>query len=212
MKIRYVFCVLFALAGLILGALTVHVSFTYRQADTVLLETPEGAQEALTGVLDAVCAGDYETAETLLYGQPSLGVNREPEDEVGKLFWDAFVSSVSYELSGDFYATDSGLARNVTVTCLDISSVTANLGQRSRAEMEKRQAQTEDISLVYDENHEFREEFVMGALLEAARQALAEDAQNKTVTFTANLVFRDGKWWVVCDSEFLSAVSGGLNG
>lgn len=212
MKIRYVFCVLFALAGLFLGALTVHVSFTYRQADTVLLEAPEDANTALTDVMDAVCAGDYETAQNLLYGQPTLGVDREPEDAVGKLFWNAFVSSLRYELSGDFYATDSGLARNVTVTCLDVSSVTANLGQRSRAEMERMQAQTEDISQVYDENHEFREEFVMQALLQAAQQALAEDAQTKTVTFTANLVFQDGRWQMVCDSAFLRAISGGLSG
>lgn len=212
MKIRHIFCAIFALLGIALAALTVQVSFDNREADTVLVETPPEAREALLGVLEGVSNGDYTSAEKYIYGNPSLGVDREPEDEVGKLIWRAFVGSISYELSGDCYATDDGLAQNVVLTSLDIDSVTATLGERSRLRLEEMVEEARDTAQIYDENNEYREEVVMQALHEAAQQALSQDAKTKTKTLTIRLVFNDEQWWVVCDNALLQAISGGLNG
>lgn len=210
MKIRYVFCALFALlaAAAIVG--TVHTAMDSRDAETVLVSTPPDAQNVLTGALDCICHGDYTAAEAYFYGQPSLGVDREPQDAVGKLVWEAYISSLSYELSGECYATDDGLAQNVELVSLDVNSVTANLGERTKAELERMMEESLSPTEIYDENHEYRPEVVQKALYEAAKSALHEDAQNRNTTVTVKLIYRDEKWWVVCDEALLGAVSGGL--
>ena len=76
--------------------------------------------------------------------------------------------------------------------------------------LEKRVEEAADISEVYDENNEYREEFVMDVLYEAARQALEEDAVTRTVELTIQLVYSEGQWWVVADSALLDAISGGI--
>ena len=96
------------------------------------------------------------------------------------------------------------------MTGLDITSVTSVLKDRSQALLEKRVAETEDADDVYDENNEYREDFVMQVLYDAAAQALEEDAQEMTVEFTVNLVYQNDEWMVVVDSELLDAISGGI--
>lgn len=59
-------------------------------------------------MMDALCAGDYATAQSCIYGQPDLGAG-EPEDAVSKLLWDAFTDSLSYEFTGLCRITDTDL-------------------------------------------------------------------------------------------------------
>ena len=210
MKIRKIIAAVFAVIGVFAAAMAVTLSFMNRNAEPVLLSPPEEAEHQVTALMDAVCAGEYDEASRHLLGNPSLGVDRAPEDEVGILFWEAFTSSMSYELVGECYATDDGLAQNVTMTCLDITSVTANLRDRSQALLEERVANAEDTTDIYDENYDYREEFVMDVLYDAAVQALKEDAREMTVELTLNLAYRDGQWWVLADSGLLDAISGGI--
>ena len=76
--------------------------------------------------------------------------------------------------------------------------------------LEERVAAAEDVSEIYDENNEYREELVMDVLYEAVEDALEEDARSMSMTVTVNLVFRDGKWWAVADEALLNAISGGI--
>lgn len=203
---------LFAAAGALLAALTVVLSLTCLNADPILVTVPEDAEQRASALMIALSRGEYDEAEKMLYGNPNLGVDREAADEVGILIWDAFVSSIDYEFSGDFYATDSGIARNVSITALELASVTENLGQRSQALLERRVANAEDVSQVYDENNDYREDFVMNVLYDAAYQSLQEDARYVSREVTLNLVYRQGKWWVMPSQELLSAISGGTAG
>jgi hypothetical protein len=163
-----------------------------------------------SGIMDAVAEGDYEEASQSIYGTPDLGVGREAADHVGILIWDAFEGSVTYELLGECYTTDQGLAQDVTITCLDIASVTTNLKERSQTLLEQRVAEAADVSEIYDENNDYREDFVMEVLHDAVVDALEEDARNMTMELTVNLSYRDGKWWVVADEALLNAISGGI--
>ena len=202
--------VIFTLAGTAAAAFGVWLSMNNLESIPVLLAPVEEARSQAEIMMDAVAAGDYETAGTVILGEPELGVDRLPEDEAGVMIWEAFVESYQYELIGECYATDSGVSQNVRVTYLDISSVTQNLRQRSQTLLEERIAQAENVSDLYDENNEFHEEFVMAALHDAVRDALREDAKQTTVEFTLNLVYRDGDWLVVLDSDLKSAISGGI--
>lgn len=210
MKLRYFFSLVFALLGIYLAYFTVNMALDNLQSTPVLVSVPEEAELCLDKTLSALCDGDFSDAEMLLYGNPSLGADRAPEDPVGVMIWNAFVESLSFELKGEFYATDDGLARDITVTSLEIGSVTEHLGDRSKALLSEWVAQAEDPSQIYDGNNEYKEELVLQALYTATEQALAEDARYQSITVTVKLVYRDGKWWVVSDDALLEAVSGGI--
>ena len=204
------FAVILALVGICVAAGTVWLSTQVMDSKPILLTPPDAARSELVALMDAVCDGDYAAASQSIYGTPNLGVDREAGSEVGILIWNAFSSSMSYELKGDCYTTDQGLAQDVQITCLDISSVTANLKERSQTMLEERVAEAEDVSEIYDENNEYKEELVMDVLYKAVEDALVEDARSMHMEITVNLVYRDGKWWAIADEALLNAISGGI--
>ena len=203
------FSALFGLLGICAAALGIFLALNNRAAAPRLVVQPEAAQLRVQQMLDALVAGDYETVSSCLYGQPRLGIDREAESDVGRLFWDALDSSFRWEQNSDFYATDSGVAMNVTITALDMSAVTANLRQRSQTLLEQRVAQAENASEVYDENNEFRESVVMAVLYEAALEALEQDAREISWEITLNLIYENGQWWILPEQPLLTAISGG---
>ena len=202
--------IVFVLAGLLVAGFTVEVTKNNLDSIPVLLAPVEEAEAQAQALMDAVAKGDYAAAEKLILGNPNLGVDRDPADAVGILIWEAFVESYSYELVGDCFATDSGVAQNVKVSFLDISSVTKNLRERSQVLLEARVADAEDVDEIYDENNDYKEEFVMEVLKDAVTDALKEDALMTGAEFTMNLVYRDGSWVVVSDSALLAAISGNV--
>lgn len=210
MKFSKLFAALFGLAGTVAAVAAIALSFLNMDANAILVEQPAAAVEQMTELMEAVCRNDYAAASEQLYGNPEFGVDRDPADEVGELIWDAFTESISYELNGELYATDSGVAQNITITTLDIESVTGVLKARSTALLEKRVAETEDPDEVYDENVEYREEFVMKVLYDATVQALKEDARMVTRSVTVNMIYENDQWWILADNELLNAVSGGI--
>lgn len=208
--VKYLFCGLLTAIGLGAAAAAVFLSMEFVNAKPLLLTPPDEARSKVIMLMDAVAEGDYEEASQSIYGTPDLGVGREAADHVGILIWDAFEGSVTYELLGECYTTDQGLAQDVTITCLDIASVTTNLKERSQTLLEQRVAEAADVSEIYDENNDYREDFVMEVLHDAVVDALEEDARNMTMELIVNLSYRDGKWWVVADEALLNAISGGI--
>lgn len=202
----------FGILGLGLALATVVLSLAMRNAPVVMLSDASAAQECAEGLLDAVCRGNFRSAEGLLLGTPSLGADRQAKDAVGQLLWDAYLDSMEYTLEGDCYACDEGIAQDVTITALDFSSVTGVLKERSEALLTKRVEQAEDISQVYDADNNYREEFVMDVLYDAAAQALQTDAKTTQQKLTLYLVYRQGQWWVKPDRALIGAISGGTVG
>ncbi len=201
---------IFILAAVAVAGFTVEVTRNNLDSIPVLLAPVEEAEAQAQALMDAVARGDYAAAEKLILGNPKLGVDRDPADAVGVMIWNAFVESYSYEMVGDSFATDSGIAQNVKVSYLDIGSVTKNLRERSQVLLEARVAEAEDVDEIYDENNEYKEEFVMEVLEDAVTDALKEDAQMTGAEFTLNLVYRDGNWVVVSDSALMAAISGNV--
>ena len=210
MKIRNIISALFAAVAVCAAAAAVYLSFTSLDAEPVLASPPDEAQNRVLAFMDAVCDADYDQVSQYISGNPSLGLDREAADEVGVLLWNAYTESLSYTVVGECYATDNGLAQKVSLTGLDITSVISGLRDRSQALLEERVQEAEDAGDIYDENNEYREDFVMDVLYDAAAEALEEDAQEMTVEFTVNLVYQDEQWLVVADNELLDAISGGI--
>ena len=136
MKGSKILSAVFGVLGILLMVATAAVSIASRNAQPRMLESPEAASAQAQRMMDALCAGDYEAAQSCIYGQPDLGAG-EPEDAVSKLLWDAFTDSLSYEFTGLCRVTDTGFARDATVTCLDVSGVTAAVPQRAKALLEQ---------------------------------------------------------------------------
>lgn len=198
------------LVGIAAGALAIHIGMHYPGQKPILLTKPEAAIRQVSGMMEAICDGDYDKASTYLLGTPRLGVAEPPESPLGILLWNAFLDSTEFALVGDCYTTDVGLAQNVSFTYLDSASVTANLRERSQTLLNQRVEEAEDVSEIYDENNEYRESVVMEALQEAVKAALQEDAETVTVSLTVNLKYQNGTWWVVVDNALLDAFSGGI--
>ena len=208
--IKKLLSLIFVVIGIAAAVAAVNLGLSNKNADPVLLAPPEEAKLQVVGMMDAVCAGDFSGASAYMLGQPDLGVDREPTDPVGVLIWDAFCDSMSYELIGDCYGTEAGLAQDLTMSWIDITSVTSVLKERSLALLEQRVNDAEELDDVYDENFQYRDDFVMDVLYDAAVAALKEDATTMTTDVTVNIVYQNEAWWIVADRNLLDAISGGI--
>lgn len=211
-KVKKLMAGLFCAIALVSACAGVYVALSSMDSEPVLVREDPSARQTAQSLLDAVSAGNYETAAKYLLGEPALGVDRQPQDPVGVLLWDAYQESLSFTQAGECYATASGVAYDYRVRHLDMDSFAGSLRSRSQTLLSQRVEEAEDVSEVYDENNEYRESFVMAVLQAAAQQALEEDAVYAEETFTVNLVCRDGAWWAVADDGLLRAISGGLAG
>ena len=203
---------LFGLLALALAASAVMFTVRYLNAPPVLVRVPEAAVEQVDAVMTAVCSGDYAAASRGLYGSPDLGADREPAEAVGVLIWDAFVDSTSYELVGECFVTEMGLAQNVRFSGLELESVTEKAGGYAQTLLQQRVEEATDPDQLYDEKNNYREDLVMEVLYEAVQQALRQDARYTEQELTLNLIYKQGQWWVMPDQALLSAISGGIAG
>lgn len=210
MKLSRFFSGVFLYLGLGLMGLALVLVMAKPGTTPTLLFPAQDAQDQVVNMMDALCQGDFSAVEQYLLDQPRLGADREPADAAGALIWDAFKSSFSYELSGDCYATDTGVAQDVTLTYLDISSVTANLAQRSEKHLSRLQQEATHTSEIYDEDGNFHNHLVLEVFDTVVREALREDSKLTSRTFTFQLVKRNDQWYIVSGSDFIQAISGGM--
>ena len=200
--------VIFAILGVLAIVLVIYICSTQLNTPPKLTFSPELPQARVKGFMESMSNGEYSNAEEYLIGQPDLGASKVPSDEIGAMIWQEFVNSTDYSLSGSCYATDDGLAQNVTYTYLDISSVTANLRERSQALLKDRINSAKDVSEIYDENNEYRSDLVNEVLVQAVKDALKEDAKYITTEITINLKYQDNQWWVEPDQALLDVLFG----
>lgn len=210
MKLRNFFSFIFACIFAAVASLAVFCCVRFVNAGPILLAVPAQARSQAVAVMDAVCGGDFDAASGNMLGNPDLGMDAAVEGDVARLLWDAYLGSMSYELVGEAYATEKGVAQKVAFTSLSLDSVTADLNQRSRTLLEQRMQEAEDTADIYDENNEYREDFVMSVLYDAAVAALAENGELVTRELTIELQYQDGRWWVVADKLLLDELFGGI--
>ena len=98
MKLSRFFSGLFLYLALGLMILALFLVMAKPGTSPVLLSPAQEAQGQVAVMMDALCQGDFSQVEQCFLGNPSLGIDREPEDESGALVWDAFIGSFSYEL------------------------------------------------------------------------------------------------------------------
>ena len=200
-----------AIAGLLVSLCTLFVLRYGTTHGPAVLVDAQSVAEAADQVMACAAAGDYGALEALLYGAPHLGEAPQKDDSAQGLIWKAYLDSIEYSF-GSCYAVDSNMALDVCVTCLDISSVTDSIQEIVPGLMAKKAAQITDENKVYDEAHNYREDFLAEVMAESAAQALGNQAQTMEQTFTLLLVRSNGTWQVVPTEEFLRFLSGFVSG
>ena len=200
-----------AIAGLLVSLCTLFVLRYGTTHGPAVLVDAQSVTEAADQVMACAASGDYGALEELLYGAPHLGEAPQKDGSAQGLIWKAYLDSIEYSF-GSCYAVDSYMALDVCVTCLDISSVTASLQEIAPGLMAKKAAQITDEKEVYDEAHNYREDFLAEVMAESAVQALGNQTKTMEQTFTLQLVRSDGTWQVVPTEDFLRFLSGFVSG
>lgn len=171
---------------------------------------PEVLRAPLTGMMDAVCAGDYAGAAAFIQGQPDLGMQC-PEDELGRVYWNAFVDSISYELVGECYATNTGAAHKIRVTYLDLSVAGESVPQRVSTLLQQRVEEAETVAEIYNAELNYRDDLVEECLLAAAEAALEEEAKTVTVELAVEFISEGDRWLILAREDLLQTITGGFN-
>ena len=208
MKIARFFSYIFAGIGILLLLGSVGFLLLNREAPVRIRELPREALAVSDAFAQALNEGDLETAAQLMYGQPDLGVGDVPENPESALVWEAFRSSISFAYSGECTVEQSGLVRTGSITTLDVTTVMEKLPERTQTLIDQKIAAAADLTELYDEENNFREDLTARILREALQQTLSQDSQSVTREVTVRLVNRDGGWWIVPHQNLLQILTG----
>lgn len=210
MKARRFFSGVFAVMGALLMLGTTVLCLTCRGAQVKVKSLPRDAVKCSEALMEALADGDFAAAGRLMYGQPELGAEGGSTGGTEEILREAFLGSIVYEFTGDCYAVDTGFAREADITTLDLSGVTDAVPGHAYALLTQRVEAAQEMSELYDDGNNFRQDLVDQVLEEAVQQALEQDAGTVTSHVTIKLIYRDGQWWAVPDQTLLQAISGGV--
>ena len=88
MKKTQLLSVTFTVIGILIFVGAILFCLTFLNSAPIMVSTPENALVCAQSLMEALDNADYETASAYLQGQPDLGLDRVPKEEVGKLLWD----------------------------------------------------------------------------------------------------------------------------
>lgn len=201
---------LFAIVGTVLlaGSFVLCLSSLNRPAK--VLDDADAAACSQT-MLEAMNAGDFSQVQTLLYGQPELGVDGEPESALGKQLWQAYRTRISMEYQGGCYVTESGLSRDASVTTLNLTDILEKVNERASALLQKTLDESEEPEALLEETGEVPQSLKDALLQQALNEVLEQNPPVVTWNISVDLVCRDGQWWVIPDPVLLRMLSGGLD-
>lgn len=207
---RTIAAMLFCL-GFLAAALTLCTVRYAMSAEPQILESPTAAATA-SQFLDAVCRGDDETASALLYGNPSFGTEPETASPAAQQLWNAYRDSLKYEFSGECYATNSGVAMDVTLQSLDIPALLGSLESRVQTLLDQKTNSAKGSAQLFDEDGNLRAGEADEILSDALVLALGRQMPLKEQTITLSLTHERGSWWVLPEGDVLCMLSGSFSG
>lgn len=114
---------LWLFAGLVFSLLTLLVIWT-GLSGKVWITDPEGIPETADAIMDSIQTGDWAALEEMVLGSPSLTPRVGAPDSAEKMIWDAYRNSLQWSCEDLFRILGSLISQKVSVTCLDIPSVT----------------------------------------------------------------------------------------
>lgn len=208
MKVARFFAVIFAVIGVVIMLVSAVICFASIDSSVKILENPTGAVQCSDELMNAVNGGDFPALEQLIYGQPELEADGAPAGNYAQTVWEYYADSMSFAYTSKLYLLDADLARDGSVTTLDLERLSECVASRAKILLEAKVASATDMKELYAEDGAFRPELVAQVMQEALQSALSEDIRTVTQDVTVRLIYRDGQWWAVPDQRFLKAISG----
>lgn len=156
----------------------------------VLVTDPEGIPEAVDSVMNSTRTGDWKGLEQMISGNPSLSPETGKEDSAERIIWQAYLESLQWVCDEEFSVQGPCVSQQVTVTCLDISSITDAMA---------------GILAESDPSAPENKAKLLGA---AAEQVLQEDAPVLERKLTLTFHRKKGQWLLIPDSAFQALLSG----
>ena len=181
-------------------------------AEPDILESPAPATATAQQWLDAVCRGDDDAASALLYGTPGFGTAPDNASPAAQQLWQAYRGSLEYSFAGECYATNSGVAVDVTLHCLDIPTLLDSLENRVQTLLEQKMDSAKGSDLLFDEDGNLKTEEAEDILSDALLLALGRQMPLQEQAVTLSLIFEQGSWWVLPEADALSILSGSFSG
>lgn len=172
---------------------------------------PDGDPGAVADeFLNALTKGNYTEAYSYLRDYSSLGLENEPQTEVGKVVYEALHRSYGYKINGACVVEKLEGRQNISFTYLDLAKthddITA-MTMTKLAEIVKELPQNQ----IYDSNSQYKPEVANEAYLRAVKAVMENEAQYyTTVDMTLDLVYSGGRWQVLANSALLKALNGGM--
>ena len=199
---------LWILAGMVLSLLTLSVTVYGMNSTPAMAMHADVVVNAVEETLDCVRSGDYNALGQMLYSAPDLGEAPTATDDLESLILLTFLNSIQYQIGSEIRTSDSGVSVDVHITCMDISALSSAMQEIVPDLMNKIANEKGDEKLVYDENHNYREDFIDQVLRTAAELVLADAPQTMDRDLTLELVQSNGRWQVVPTDAFVKLLSG----
>lgn len=209
MKISRLASAVFAVVGTVLLVGSIAASFVALSSPTKAVKPSKEANDFAQEVLNALDSGDFVEVAAYFYGEPAMGLDREPATAEGRELWNAYRSSMEVTTDDGCYSEGTSIYQTAQVTCMDIGQTLSGLEQRAGALLTQKLDEQEDPAALLGEDGQIPPALKEELRTKAFREALAGP---KTVTtqITFQLMEKDGQWWILPDQAMLDILSGGL--
>ena len=165
--------------------------------------------DAASGFFNALCLREWRTAAWYVRGEPELGLDRTPEDELEAEIWNAFLRSWSWQAGEGERIDKLHAAQTVYFTCLSQKKLMEGVNDEIRDLLAIRVDQTEDLREVYTEEGDFRDDVVHQALSQTVEQRLEKPEKYMvSVPVTVHLTYQDNRWQVEPEESLWQVLSG----
>ena len=166
-------------------------------------------QYTVTRFFDALLAEDYPTAYACLSDYRSLGLEKEPASEEGRLIYQALKDSYQYELVGKCREEQLSAVQTVSFRYLNVQRVESEISKRVNTVLAYLVAE-KSRDEVYDENGAYLPSLTDEVYLVALQQVLeSPDFYYSTAEFDVQLEYINGEWLMVTDQALFNAITGG---
>ena len=201
--------VILGLAAIAAIVLTISTCMKALDAKPIIMDESSEPGLVAEEFVSKVLEGDAAGAEELLLGTGKLGLDSQPNDNLGKMLYSALQDSFSYELSGPCSEDSINASQSFTIRYLDIPSLTALQQDATNARLAKYLEEADRAEEVQAEDGSWLPEVAMRALEEVTAELLenAEDHYVET-TLTLELQYTAGDWKVIANEDLFAILSG----
>lgn len=176
-----------------------------------LYTKPDGdPRETVSAFFEALSAGDYERAYSYLGDYTGLGLENTPTDANGQLVYTTMREYFDCRVTGGAEIVKLDARVPVRIRYLNVPATQDDIEELIDKNLEKF-VKDNPRNLVYDADNHYRPELTEQLYADALRYVMEHSNQYcVTEQFDMELVYRDGRWFILTNPKLLSALTGAM--